>query len=73
MNLEVHPLGTGERLKALEEALAEIAALEGEINPSNYDHDDVCELNRQFCYAGSIADRALLPDPPQAIEQVRAA
>lgn len=41
------------------EALREIAALDGEINPSNYDHDDACYLNRQFCYAGTIANQTL--------------
>lgn len=39
--------------------LKEISCLHGEINPSNYDHDDVCELNRQFVYAITIADDAL--------------
>jgi isoleucyl-tRNA synthetase len=42
-----------------DEALREIENLPGEINPSNYDHDDVCELNRQFCYAVTIARKAL--------------
>lgn len=45
-----------ERLRA---ALREISDLTGEINPSNYDHDDACELNRQFCYAITVADEAL--------------
>lgn len=40
-------------------ALREISDLHGEINPSNYDHDDACELNRQFVYAITIADAAL--------------
>ena len=44
---------------AKDEALREIENLPGEINPSNYDHDDVCELNRQFCYAVTIARKAL--------------
>lgn len=55
-----------ERITALEaenarlrEALEEIMGLPGEINPSNYDHDDACELNRQFCYAYEIARAAL--------------
>lgn len=43
----------------LREALEEIRDLPGEINPSNYDHDDACELNRQFCYSHSIAVAAL--------------
>lgn len=43
----------------LREALEEIMGLPGEINPSNYDHDDVCELNRQFCYGYAIARAAL--------------
>ncbi len=40
-------------------ALEEINGLHGEINPWSYDPDDVCELNRQFCYGGSIASAAL--------------
>lgn len=40
-------------------ALREIADLPGEINPSNYDHDDACELNRQFCYAITVAADAI--------------
>lgn len=43
----------------LEGALREISELEGEINPSNYDNDDACELNRQFCYAIVTAAAAL--------------
>jgi hypothetical protein len=47
------------RIAEKDEALREIENLPGEINPSNYDHDDVCELNRQFCYAVTIARKAL--------------
>lgn len=43
----------------LREALAAISDLPGEINPSNYSHDDACELNRQFCYGAAIARAAL--------------
>lgn len=43
----------------LREALSEIGAIEGEINPSNYDHDDACFLNKQFVYAITVADNAL--------------
>ena len=46
-------------VERLREALEEIMGLPGEINPSNYDHDDVCELNRQFCYGYVIARAAL--------------
>lgn len=46
-------------VKGLVEALEEISDLHGEINPSNYDHDDACELNRQFCYAITTAAAAL--------------
>jgi hypothetical protein len=46
-------------VERLREALEEIMGLPGEINPSNYDHDDVCELNRQFCYGYAIARAAL--------------
>lgn len=48
-----------EAVQKLVEALEEIADLHGEINPSNYDHDDACELNRQFCYAVTTAAAAL--------------
>lgn len=48
-----------ERERKLREALKEITELHGEINPCNYDHDDACELNRQFCYALTVADQAL--------------
>lgn len=41
------------------EAMEEISNLHGEINPSNYDHDDACELNRQFVYAITIAANAV--------------
>jgi len=41
------------------EALREIAELDGEINPSNYDHDDACYLNTQFCYTATIARATL--------------
>jgi septal ring factor EnvC (AmiA/AmiB activator) len=53
------------RAERLEAALREIKDLEGEINTSNYDHDDACELNRQFCYAVNIADAALSPAPSE--------
>lgn len=52
-----------ERDRKLREALKEISELHGEINPSNYDHDDACELNRQFCYALTVADLALKETP----------
>jgi ribonuclease I len=46
-------------VERLREVLEEIMGLPGEINPINYDHDDVCELNRQFCYGYAIARAAL--------------
>lgn len=52
-----------ERERKLREALKEISELHGEINPCNYDHDDACELNRQFCYALTVADLALKETP----------
>jgi hypothetical protein len=65
-NMAPHAYKLRDQLKALQrsnaekdEALREIENLPGEINPSNYDHDDVCELNRQFCYAVTIARKAL--------------
>lgn len=45
---------------ALREALREIDGLVVmEINPSNYNHDDVCELSRNASYAAVIARAAL--------------
>jgi hypothetical protein len=41
------------------EALREIRDLDGEINPNNYDHDDVCNLNSQFIRSYEIADDAI--------------
>ena len=46
-------------IAGLVDALEEISNLHGEINPSNYDHDDACELNRQFCYGITVAAAAL--------------
>ena len=46
-------------VERLREALAEIRDLPGEINPSNYDHDDACYLNTQFVDAINIAAQAL--------------
>lgn len=40
-------------------ALERISSLEGEINPSNCDHDDACNLNRSFCEAIMTARAAL--------------
>lgn len=51
-------------------ALREISDLHGEINPSNYDHDDACELNRQFVYAITIADAALKSREADLVEAV---
>ena len=41
------------------EALEHVTGLNGEINPSNYNHDDVCHLNAQFVEALLTADKAL--------------
>jgi len=30
-----------------------------EINPSNYDHDDVCDMNSDWCEIGAIVDATL--------------
>jgi hypothetical protein len=47
-------------IQSLAEALEKIDALEVmEINPSNYDHDDVCELNSNAVQAVLIARAAL--------------
>lgn len=48
----------GALVKAME-ALVRIMELPGEINPSNYNHDDACALNTSFCEGWSIADTAL--------------
>jgi hypothetical protein len=54
---------TAER-RELVEALRFISDLEGEINPSNYDHDDACNLNRAFCEAITTAADALAKVQP---------
>lgn len=43
----------------LRKALQDIKELPGEINPDNYDHDDVVLLNNSFCKAFEIACTAL--------------
>ena len=60
-----------ERLRA---ALGQIKALPGEINPSNYDHDDVMVLNNSHIKAFQIAEAALtaLGEPTsQPMEKVK--
>lgn len=47
------------RIEKLEAALREIMELPGELNPCNYDYDDVVALNDAFCAAYSIARAAL--------------
>lgn len=47
------------RVERMKLSLLEIQAIEGEINPSNYDHEGVCFLNSAFIKAGTIADDAL--------------
>ena len=65
-DLKAAALPLADRLQALSAevemyraALAEISDLPGEINPSNYDHDDACYLNTQFVDALNIATQAL--------------
>ena len=48
-----------EEVKRLRNALQFITDLDGEINPSNYGHDDACHLNDQFVQAILAADEAL--------------
>ncbi len=44
----------------LRDALSSISEeITFEINPSNYDHDQVCEMNTSWCQIGLIADTAL--------------
>ena len=50
-----------EREKALVAGLRQIMELPGEINPSNYDEDDVIALNNSHCEAYQIA-RTLIGD-----------
>jgi len=45
--------------KRLRAALSQIMKLEGEINPCNYDYDDVIKLNDAFIEAYHIAKNAL--------------
>lgn len=47
------------KLRIATEALTLVRDMPGEINPSNYNHDDACELNARFCEAGSIAADAI--------------
>lgn len=50
----------------LREALSAIREeITFEINPSNYDHDQVCEMNTSWCQIGLIADAALTLSPQQ--------
>jgi len=61
-------LAQAERLKEAVEALREIDALEPlEINPSNYNHDDVCELKPcPLCHCPHVnTARRLNGDPEQ--------
>lgn len=48
-----------EALKIATEALEEISRQDGEINPSNYDHDDACNLNDRFVESVFMAEKAL--------------
>jgi len=49
-----------DRIAKLEAALQAIDhLLHAEVNPSNYDHDEVCELNSNAIEAGMIAAAAL--------------
>ena len=47
-------------IERLREALREIDNLIcWEINPTNYDHDDVCRMNAEWCEIGDVARAAL--------------
>lgn len=47
-----------EAFTELRDAMLQIAHTLGEINTSNYDHDDVVKLNDKSIEAGQIADEA---------------
>lgn len=50
-------------VERMREALTEIDdKVSWEINPSNYDHDDVCNMNTDWCEVGNIARAALEGD-----------
>ena len=56
-----HPLAA--RVAELEAGLNAIMSLTGEINPSNYDHDDVMTLNNAFIETFNIARDTLRTKP----------
>lgn len=48
------------RVKELKEALRTIDhTVSWELNPSNYDHQDVCDLNASWIDVGNVAQEAL--------------
>ena len=51
--------GMIEVMEKMAEALEEIKELDGELNPNNYDHEDVIFLNEQFIDAYKISKEAL--------------
>jgi len=53
------------KLSAAMEALRLIdETISWEINPSNYDHQEVCDMNTDWCKVGNIASDTL-PDAPK--------
>jgi len=49
-----------DKLRALVDALQTISdKISWEINPSNYTHQEVCDINSDWCEIGNIADAAL--------------
>jgi len=63
LSLQLDNLRLTARVKELEAPLQAIFDLPGELNPSNYDHDDVCACNAALCEAFTIARAALSPAP----------
>ncbi len=53
----------------LREALEAIMEVGGEINPSNYNHEDVCALNNAFVEQFQIAEAALASPRNQTPEE----
>lgn len=58
-NTRAQPSAPADVVEKMAQALRDIMDLQGEINPSNYDHDDVCKLNSSFVESWIIANAAI--------------